>query len=107
MPGRGRGRGGLRGRGRGRGRGRQRGRGRGRGQEPDQEAAPYSDWEMTADDTSPDQEMLDINKDDVTKFFIGTASFDQHYNAQNTNKVRYAAAIDVLDKNGVDISQSE
>ena len=38
---------------------------------------------------------------------MGTASFNQHYEGQDANITRYAAGMAVLDKNGVEISQSK
>ena len=105
MTGRGRGRGRGAGRGRG-GRGRSRGGGRGRNFARPARAPGAAD-DNNEDDivVSPD-ENLDISGD-VRQFFIGTANFDHHYNAQNANMNRYLAGMFVLNKNGVDISQSK
>ena len=51
-------------------------------------------------------EDLNINTN-LKKFFVGTASFEQHFKAQQENRRRYAAGMKVLEKNGVDISQSK
>ena len=114
MPGRGgfigRGRGVARGRGGGRGRGRGRGAfGRGRGGHQNQEEGHdnFMDWEISAaDKVTQCDAKYDINGD-VTPLFVGTASFDEHYKAQDENRSRYAAAISALESNGVDISQSK
>ena len=44
---------------------------------------------------------------DLRGFFVGTASFDKHFDAQESNKTRYVAGMTVLNKNGVEISQSK
>lgn len=46
---------------------------------------------------------LDVNKD-VTSFFVGSVSADQHHEGQEQNRDRYAAGMAVLQKNGVDIA---
>ncbi len=105
MPGRGRSRarGGVRGR--GRGRGHVRGRGRGRGAYNRQSSVPTADtWGV--EEQQEKAEDLDINKD-VKGFFVETALFEQHFDAQEQNRNRYAAAVAVLEKNGVEISQSK
>ena len=50
-------------------------------------------------------ENLDINTD-ARQFFTGTASFEAHHNAQETNKTRYAAALTVMTRSGVEVAQS-
>lgn len=110
MPGRGRGgrgrggrgRGGRGGGGRGRG-GRGRGgpgRGRGRGGSAGPAASGSDKPQMEV------EKDLDINGE-VKDFFIGQASFEQHYNGQEINRTRYAAALAVCMETGVEISQSE
>lgn len=44
---------------------------------------------------------------DVTSYFVGSVSADQHYEGQEQNRDRYAAGMAVLQKNGVDIAQSK
>ena len=105
MPGRGRGRGRGRGAGRG-GRGRggrgRFGRSRGRG--------AYHRSHSEHSDSAPEaasNEPLDVNKD-VKAFFVGSrATMDDHYTAQETNCLRYAAGMAVMDKSGIEISQSK
>lgn len=90
MRGRGRGRGGRSGRGRG---GRSGGRGRSANQ-PNEDAKPL-------------QQPKEYNVDqDVMAYFVGNASCDQHYEAQEKNFDRYTAAIAVLKKNGVELLQN-
>lgn len=48
---------------------------------------------------------LDINKD-VTSYFVGSVSVDQHYEGQEQNRDKYAAGMAVLESNGVDIAQN-
>ena len=109
MPGRGRGRG-ARGGGVGRGRGGARG-GRGRGrygrggaQRP---AAPA--WEISAADRAENSAVDSvINMDDnVTAFFTGSASVEDHQRAQVASPRRYRAALTVLERYGVDLTQSK
>ena len=50
-------------------------------------------------------ENLDINTD-ARQFFTGTASFEAHHDAQETNKTRYAAALTVMTRSGVEVAQS-
>ena len=96
------------GRGRGQGRGPSRGRGRGRGRKITQA------WENTSgtgnsdelDKQTSETEAMDINRD-ACQFFTGKATFEQHYGAQQENKERYAAALTVMHRNGVEISQSK
>ncbi len=103
--GRGRGGGGSRGRG-GRGSGSGGGRGgRGGGRGGAASAAPREAWDIDTTEQKA-EENLDINKD-LKKFFISTASFEQHYNAQEENKVRYAAGMATLENTGVEVSQSK
>ena len=109
--GRGRGRGASRGRGgsRGRGRGGSGGRGAGRGGRGGYVAGRQHSNASSDDKTIEVAEVdvtLDIHKD-IKKFFVGTASFSQHFDAQNENKQRYAAGMAVLEKSGVEISQSK
>lgn len=49
---------------------------------------------------------LDVEKD-VTSFFVGSVSADQHYTGQEQNRDRYAAAMAVMQNNGIDIAQSK
>lgn len=93
MRGRGRGRGGARGRGRGRGSG----RGRSRGRNNTLQANDENDTKNTDD--------LNINID-VKKFFIGNATVEQHYNAQNENKHKYVAGMVALMKDNVSLTQN-
>ena len=96
-PGRGRGRGASGGRGRGRGRGFGRGGGSS-GRQRDSSPGGSASEDQT-------KKKLDIDED-VQGYFVGTASFDDHYDAQVKNKRRYTAGMMVLQKNGVEISQS-
>ena len=106
MPPRGRGRGHGRGPGRGRGRGASRGRGgRGRGPGRNITGIENSD-EWTLDKQTGEAEAMNINKD-AGQFFTGKATFEQHYDAQQENKERYAAALTVMHRNGVEISPSK
>ncbi|XP_052787806.1 uncharacterized protein LOC128222742 [Mya arenaria] len=92
----------MRGRGRGRGRG---GRGGGRGRSRGQggyRAARSASKDKTEE--GPKQE-LDVDKN-VTSYFVGSVSTDEHFEAQSKNRDRYAAAMAVLQKNGVDIAQN-
>ena len=114
MPGRGRGRGrgqgargGSRGRGRG-GRGGSRGRGfgaRGRSRVTAiaSDTKPTDEWGV---DKQEVDETLDIDTN-LKQFFVGTASFEQHYRAQQQNRRRYAAGLQVMKQNGVEVSQSK
>lgn len=110
MPGRGRcrgrgggrGRGGFRGRGISRGRSRSAGRGgrRGRGR-------GYG----SRGSVSNVENNVPLSKDvsvetDVNLFFLGNASFDQHYTEQENSRCRYCAGIAVMEKNGVGIPQN-
>ncbi|WAR31528.1 hypothetical protein MAR_034070 [Mya arenaria] len=86
----------MRGRGRGRGRGGRgggRGRSRGRG---GYRAARSTSKDKTEE--GPKQE-LDVDKN-VTSYFVGSVSTDEHFEAQSKNRDRYAAAMAVLQKNG-------
>ena len=49
---------------------------------------------------------FDVNEN-VTDYFTGSASVDQHFKAQTENRDRYAAGMVVLQKNGVEIVQSK
>ena len=49
---------------------------------------------------------MDIDKD-LQKYFVGTASFEQHYDAQEANRDRYIAGLIVMNKSGIEISQSK
>ncbi|XP_033744996.1 uncharacterized protein LOC117330667 [Pecten maximus] len=91
MPGRG-----MRGRrGRGRGRGRY---GRGRDLQPaDQSSRSGEEVEIAL---APED--LDVNKN-ASSYFMGNVTFDQHFKGQEANRDRYAAAMDVMVKNGVEI----
>ena len=103
MPGRGRGRG--RGRGASRG-GRGRGRGRGRKITRAWESISATGNSDELDKQTSETEAMDINRD-ACQFFTGKATFEQHYDAQQENKERYAAALTVMHRNGVEISQSK
>ena len=108
MPGRGRGRGRGCGAGRGRGRGASRGRGgrgRGRGAWENTTGSGNSD-EWALDNQTGEAEAMDIQRD-AGQFFTGKATFEQHYDAQRENKERYAAALTVMHRNGVEISPSK
>ncbi|XP_064628385.1 uncharacterized protein LOC135487986 [Lineus longissimus] len=87
---------GMRGRGRG-GRGRGRGRG-GRGNYGATSSVPTTPSNQKNED-------LDINKD-VKGFFVGTASPELHYEAQEENRFRYAAAMCLMDELGIEMSQN-
>ncbi|KAH3792500.1 hypothetical protein DPMN_145997 [Dreissena polymorpha] len=43
---------------------------------------------------------------DITAYFVGNVSADQHYEGQQQNRDRYTAAMAVLQNNGVDIAQN-
>ncbi|XP_069142334.1 uncharacterized protein [Argopecten irradians] len=89
MPGRGRGIRGRRGRGRGWGR---------HGRAPrEAEKTPKEEVEIA---TAPED--LDVNKN-ASSFFMGNVTFDQHYKGQEANRDRYAAAMEAMVKNGVEI----
>jgi hypothetical protein len=49
---------------------------------------------------------LDVDKE-VTAYFVGSVSADQHYQGQTQNRDRYAAGMAVLEKNGVEIALSK
>ena len=49
---------------------------------------------------------LDVNNE-VTSYFVGSVSADQHFEGQEQNRDRYAAGMAVLEKNGVDIALSK
>lgn len=109
--GRGRGRGGAAGgrggaaggRGRG-GRGASRGRGRGSRGRGSAQSANTDDWGVTQEGA---QQVATLSvEDNLREYFTGTASFQQHYDAQDVNRPRYAAGMAVLEQNGVEINQS-
>ena len=52
------------------------------------------------------EQIVDMRKD-IMKFFVGTASTDQHHDAQNEDSALYLAALAVLLEKGVEISQSK
>lgn len=57
-------------------------------------------------DAEEAKKSLDVNKE-LKEFFVGTsASYDDHYNAQQDNSSRYVAGMAVLERSGVDIAQS-
>ena len=88
----------VRGRGRGRGRG---GRG-GRFGSTRQSSAPQ--------DGQAKEEAAKAVADIETnpkEFFVGVVSTEEHMKAQEKNRPRYAAALAVLQKNGVAIAQSK
>ena len=58
------------------------------------------------EDVSVEETVADL-KTDIMKFFHGTASIDQHYDAQNEDVTLYLAALVVLLDKGVEISQSK
>ena len=98
MPrGRGRGRGG------GRGRGRSGGRGRGRS---GRSYRGVSGRSVAASNVESVAYTGDISSD-PKGLFTGTASTEQHLEAQKENPGRYAAALAVLIKNKVQITQSK
>lgn len=99
----------TRGRGRGRGRGRfpsNRG-GRGRGGPSNRGGRSQNRNVMANAITGQivDDDKLDIEID-AKAFFIGVASFDKHYEAQSKNVTRYAAAMALLAKMGVELSDN-
>ncbi|KAK2158796.1 hypothetical protein LSH36_164g11008 [Paralvinella palmiformis] len=51
------------------------------------------------------EQIVDMRKD-IMKFFVGTASTDQHHDAQNEDSALYLAALAVLLEKGVEISQN-
>ena len=89
---------------RGRGRG---GRGRGRGGRHNRSRG--NTRPTTSDTTETETSTVDLSVEgDVKPYFVGNnATIDQHYEAQDKNRDRYAATMAVLTKNGVEISQSK
>ena len=62
--------------------------------------------EWALDNQTGEAEAMDIQRD-AGQFFTGKATFEQHYDAQRENKERYAAALTVMHRNGVEISPSK
>ena len=98
-----------------RGRGTSRGRGRGRGGSRGRGRGGYAGGGRRVASREPKEEViktedelkdLDVDKD-VLSFFVGAVSVEQHFNAQEKNRDRYAAGMAVLQRNGVDIAQSK
>jgi hypothetical protein len=59
-------------------------------------------------DDNTNQVVKDLNvNDEVTSYFVGSVSADQHFDGQEQNRDRYAAGMAVLEKNGVDIAISK
>ena len=114
--GRGRGRGGIRGRGGSRGgiRGRGASRGGRRGGRGRFGASNRS--RSRSRSLSPRRDSLTLENgpsesgpsmDNVKSFFMQQVSFEQHYKGQQENRDKYAAAMAVIMKNGVNIVQSK
>lgn len=102
MPGRGRG---LRGRGRGQGRGNSRRQDeRGNDLRRRRSNTRSRPSESPSIDTTDGREM---SMDDVKSYFVGNVSYDHHYQAQEENRDKYAAAIVTMTESGVDIAQSK
>lgn len=108
MPGRGRR---LRGMGRGQGRGNSR-RHRGNSRRQDERGNDLRrrrsntrsrPSESPSIDTTDEREM---SMDDVKSYFVGNVSCDHHYQAQEENRDKYAAAIVTMTESGVDIAQN-
>ncbi|XP_076447740.1 uncharacterized protein LOC143284693 [Babylonia areolata] len=92
-------------RGRGRGRGRGAGfRGRGRGRRPGNRGAS----QPRANDSQQAGEVAAVVDIDTRPkdFFVGVVPTAEHMKAQEKNRPRYAAALAVLQKNGVAIAQN-
>ena len=94
----------MRGRG-GRGRGRSRGGGARRGGGRSGSRGGNAGAKKDTTNTENSSTVYDVNSDPQA-LFTGTASADQHFEAQKTNKTRYAAAFAVAVKNKVQITQS-
>lgn len=92
----------MRGRQGGRGGGSRRGGGRGRGHGRYTGSSPSTVVSASNDK----KEDLDVDKN-VSAFFTGDVSVEQHIQGQEKNRDRYAAAMVVLEKNGVEIAESK
>ncbi|CAG5117351.1 unnamed protein product [Candidula unifasciata] len=109
MPRRGQGRGRARGRG-GRGTSTRRGRGRGSrnrgkgGWSTGRTNRGNRDKTGTADATDSVKELSIV--DNPKAYFTGTSSTEQHLQAQNENRIRYAATLAVLVKNRIEVTQN-
>ncbi|CAD5117276.1 unnamed protein product [Dimorphilus gyrociliatus] len=101
--GRGRGAGGRGGRGRGgRGRGGQ-GQGRGAANSVNQDGFK---WKMEESDKE-NVDNTDINfEENIREYFTGAISIDQHYEAQKNYRSLYLAALEILEKFNVQLSQN-
>ncbi|XP_066264746.1 uncharacterized protein [Branchiostoma lanceolatum] len=95
MPSHGRGRGGAGGRGRGRTRGGRGNFGRDRPQRPKDEWAVEAEGQGSSDDLACD----------LMTLFTSNHSFQQHHAAQEKDRIRYAAVMAVLEKNGAEVPQ--
>ncbi|KAH3736540.1 uncharacterized protein LOC127850969 [Dreissena polymorpha] len=95
----------MRGRGRGRGRGGRGRGGRGRGSSRGRGGRNTRSQSKPREETTTTPKELNIETD-VTSYFVGNVSADQHYEGQQQNRDRYAAAMAVLQNNGVDIVQN-
>ena len=91
----------MRGRGRGRG-----GRGRGRGGARGGRRGPYARAPRKNVEEKDEELELDIDENGK-EFFIKTASFEQHHDAQEKNCMKYLATMKVLDKHNVDLAASK
>ena len=70
----------------------------------DSSAQPTDQWALDKNIESDAE--LDIEKD-ARAFFVGQASFEQHYDGQEKNRYKYAATLKVFDKNSIEVSQSK
>ena len=103
--GRGRGRGGRGGRGGSRGRGASRGRGGSRGRRSFRGGRGGGN-RSGGERTEPKVEIVDIDTH-PKEFFVGVVSTQEHLNAQEKNRSRYAAVLHTLQNNHVTIAQSK
>ncbi|XP_019623383.1 PREDICTED: uncharacterized protein LOC109469324 isoform X1 [Branchiostoma belcheri] len=87
-------------RGRG-GRGRGRGRGGRRNAGGDRPRRPKDEWGVEAEGQGSSDDLTC----DLMTLFTSNCSFQQHHAAQEKDKIRYAAVMAVLEKNGVEFPQ--
>lgn len=100
----------MSGRGRGRGRGgSNRGRGgrRGRGGFGRSRVSRSHNCRSRSPSPVATTEVAEPSMDDVKSFFMGKVSFEQHYQGQEENRDKYAAAISTMINSGVDVVQSK
>lgn len=99
----------MSGRGRGRGRGgSNRGRGgrRGRGGFGRSRVSRSHNCRSRSPSPVATTEVAEPSMDDVKSFFMGKVSFEQHYQGQEENRDKYAAAISTMMNSGVDVVQN-